>query len=241
MAVLLGEYSNAVCGWMRPPTLQLAKVMLTGPARTWVQRQQFHSWQHFKDQLIARFGKSRQAALAMLERCYQELGESPQAFADRFLHTAGQAGRVEDEALVYEFTSRLQPDLRFEVVRQQLYTIEQIVAFCSYWLGCWSHPEDYCSDADDDMETDQEHHNHNDYSDIEDHVSNWPADYDWCPDTMEPHVTACSWQPGTHCCSSPADWDNTTTAAQPPVPAAAFNQLLPTIQQLREKDPEIRA
>jgi len=123
-------------GWDDATCLKVAKVRLGGAASTWSQRRRFQDWQQFQDQFLARFGETRESAIARLERCRQSAGETPQAFADRFLQDADRAGRVEDDALVYTFIQRLHSDLRIEVSRRQPASIEEVVSFCNYWLGC---------------------------------------------------------------------------------------------------------
>ena len=130
------EELGTLFGWTQATRLLVAKVRLSGAAQTWAQRRQFVSWDQFQDQFLARFGETRESAIARLERCRQSPGETPRAFADRFLQDADKAGRIEDDALVYQFIQRLHPDLRIEASRKQLRSIEDIVSFCNYWMGC---------------------------------------------------------------------------------------------------------
>jgi hypothetical protein len=122
-------------GWDDEVTLTVAKFRLTGPAQRWAKRQHFTSWQDFQQQLARRFGEARGSAVARLSCCFQQPGECPKDFADRFLHAAQGAGRAEDEALVYQFLCHLLPDLRVEAARTQPRSIDEIVQFCGYWLG----------------------------------------------------------------------------------------------------------
>jgi hypothetical protein len=129
----LYNWSAAVC-------LKVAKVRLTDAAQRWAQARTFTSWDEFQEQLDHRFGETKETAIIRLERCFQSPGESPKAFADRFLQDADRAGRTEDAALVYQFIQRLQHDLRMEVLRQQPQSIDKAVDYCNYWLGAQGTP-----------------------------------------------------------------------------------------------------
>lgn len=130
------EELGQLFGWNEATCLLVAKVRLSGAAQSWAQRRRFNNWQQFQEEFLSRFGETRESAIARLERCRQGPGESPRAFADRFLQDADRAGRVQDDALVYQFIQRLHHNLRIEVSRKQLGSIEEIVSFCNYWLGC---------------------------------------------------------------------------------------------------------
>ena len=127
----LYHWSDATC-------LLVAKIRLTGNAKTWSRQHQFLNWAAFQEQLECRFGETKQSSIAKLENCCQLPDESVRDFADRFLRNAQRAGRVEDAALVYNFTQRLQPELRMEVARRRLHHIEDIVTFCDFWTGLWN-------------------------------------------------------------------------------------------------------
>lgn len=122
-------------GWDDATCLKVAKIRLQGAARTWAQPRTFSDWYEFHRQLDHRFGETKETAIARLERCNQGRNETPKAFADRFLQAAEKAGRAEDDALVYTFIQRLQANLRTEVARQRLHSIDEIVTFCNYWIG----------------------------------------------------------------------------------------------------------
>jgi hypothetical protein len=122
-------------GWDDEVTLSVAKLRLKGPARRWLKRQRFTSWNDFQSQFLGRFGETRESAVSRLGCCFQQPGESPQEFADRFLQAADRAGRVEDAALLYQFLCQLLPDLRMEEVRTQPGSIDEAVQYCNYWLG----------------------------------------------------------------------------------------------------------
>lgn len=121
--------------WSDDTCLRIAKIRLQGTARSWAQPRQFADWTDFQRQLDHRFGETKETAIARLEQCQQKPRETPKAFADRFLHAAERAGRSEDDALVFSFVQRLQPELKVEVARQRLHSIEEIVTFCNYWQG----------------------------------------------------------------------------------------------------------
>lgn len=121
--------------WTDDLCLKVARVRLTGPAWNWAYSRQFSSWSAFEQQLQSHYGESKETAIARLECCRQHPYETVQEFADRYLHNADKAGRVEDAGLVYNFSQRLQPDLKLEVARQHLHSIEDIVTFCNFWTG----------------------------------------------------------------------------------------------------------
>ena len=121
--------------WSEAACLRAAKIRLQGDAQRWAQANQFTSWSDFSLKLTARFGETQETAIIRLESSYQRSGESPRAFADRFRHDADRAGRMEDAALVYSFIQRLQPNLRDEVVRQRLRSIDAAVEYCNYLIG----------------------------------------------------------------------------------------------------------
>lgn len=122
-------------GWTEELCLKIARVRLTGPAWNWAQARQFPSWAAFQQQLDSRYGETKESAIARLECCRQYATESVKDFADRYLYNAEKAGRVEDEALIYNFIQRLQPGLKLEVARQRCHSIEEIVTFCNFWNG----------------------------------------------------------------------------------------------------------
>jgi hypothetical protein len=121
--------------WSEELCLKIARVRLTGPAWNWAQARQFPSWAAFQQQLESRYGETKESAIARLECCRQYASESVKDFADRYLYNAEKAGRVEDEALIYNFIQRLQPGLKLEVARQRCHSIEEIVTFCNFWNG----------------------------------------------------------------------------------------------------------
>ena len=114
-------------------SLQIAKIKLSGPARSWARYRQFADWADFQQQLHSRYGESKASAISRFERCWQQPYESAKDFSDRYLQNAAKAGRVEDESLIYSFTQRLLPELKLEVARQRLQSIEAIVDFCKFW------------------------------------------------------------------------------------------------------------
>lgn len=114
-------------------SLKMAKIKLSGSARSWARYHQFADWHDFQRQLQARYGESKASAICRLERCWQCSDETAKDFADRYLQDAEKAGRAEDDTLVYSFTQRLLPELRIEVARQCLDSIEAIVDFCEFW------------------------------------------------------------------------------------------------------------
>lgn len=121
--------------WSDEVCLRVAKIRLSGPAQRWGSLRRFHDWDDFQEQFTRRFGETRESAVARLSRCFQKANESPKTFADRFLEDAERAGRVEDQALVFQFLRHLRPELRNEAARKRPQSIEQIVDFCNYWLG----------------------------------------------------------------------------------------------------------
>lgn len=121
--------------WSDDTRLRVARIKLTETAQRWARTRQFDGWDDFQRQLDSRFGETRETAAWHLEKCWQKAGEDTKAFADRFLQDAERAGRSEDDALVFSFIQRLQPDLRVEVARQRLQSIEEIVAFCHFWTS----------------------------------------------------------------------------------------------------------
>jgi hypothetical protein len=123
----LYQWDEALC-------IKIGVLQLEGAALLWAQRQQFASWSGFCQQLTQQFGETTESAAARLEQCFHEHGESPRAFADRFLCCAVKAGRCEDPALLYGFTQRLLPELREEALRQRLHSIADVAAFCEYWV-----------------------------------------------------------------------------------------------------------
>lgn len=129
-------------GWTEELCLKIARVRLTGPAWNWAQARQFPSWAAFQQQLDSRYGETKESAIARLECCRQYATELVKDFADRYLYNAEKAGRAEDEALIYNFIQRLQPDLKLEVARQRLHSIEQIVTFGNFWTGLLQGAED---------------------------------------------------------------------------------------------------
>lgn len=114
---------------------KVAITKLTDEAQRWSHNRCFRNWDDFQAQLSNRFGESPGTAIARLEACRQGENEPPRAFADRFLHDAEKAGRQEDDALVFTFMQRLNPDLRQEVLRHQPKTIEDAVEYANWWLG----------------------------------------------------------------------------------------------------------
>lgn len=126
-------------GWSDAVCLRIARIRMKGSAQNWAMNRQFAHWTDFRQQFLRRFGETRESAIAQFESCFQQDDESPKLFADRFLQNAERAGRVEDDALLFQFTQRLHPHLRTEVARQRLHSIEDIVSFCNYWLGLGLH------------------------------------------------------------------------------------------------------
>eukprot|EP00775_Hariotina_reticulata_P001464 gene1464-1806_t len=131
--------------WPKATYLDAALVRLTGAAQTWALCQQFQDWDQFTDQLKARFSETKETAFVRHASCKQQPGEAPRAYADRFLRDACKAGKVEDAALIYTFIKSILPDLVMEVERQQPQTIEEVVDFCEYWIGCHPHILSKCS------------------------------------------------------------------------------------------------
>jgi hypothetical protein len=129
-------------------SLKIAKIKLAGPARSWARCRQFADWFDFQQQLDFRYGESRASAISRLERCWQHPTESVRDFADRYLQDAERAGRIEDETLVYNFTQRLLPELKFEVARQRLGSIAAIVNFCNFWADMLAPPDENAPYAD---------------------------------------------------------------------------------------------
>lgn len=121
-------------GWDEDSCLKVAKIKLRGDAQRWGQSRHFNNWNEFRTLLDHRFGETAETAIARLECCRQDKHESPRAFADRFRLNAERSGRIEDAVLVYQFTQRLQPSIRTEVVRKQLHSIDRIVEYAEYWL-----------------------------------------------------------------------------------------------------------
>jgi hypothetical protein len=122
-------------GWSQDTCLKVAKARLKDAAQRWARRHSFNSWDAFAEQFLLHHGETRESAIARLDRCYQHRDEAPQVFADRFWEAAERAGRREDDALMYQFIQRLQPELRMEVTRQRVRSINDAVSFCNYWLG----------------------------------------------------------------------------------------------------------
>ncbi len=120
--------------WDEPLCIKIGVLQLRGAAQLWAHRHQFATWFDFCQQLNQRFGETTESAAARLQQCFQQHGESPHAFADRFLCCAVKAGRCEDPPLLYSFTQRLLPELRDEALRQRLHSIADVVVFCDYWL-----------------------------------------------------------------------------------------------------------
>lgn len=120
--------------WPDHICLTVASLRLTGSAQTWLQSHHIADWAHFEDAFLTRFAETRETALCRLETCCQQLDESPQSFADRYLHDFDKTGRTVDETAVYSFIKRLQPELRAEAARHQFATIDDVVSFCNYWL-----------------------------------------------------------------------------------------------------------
>lgn len=120
--------------WDETLCIKVGVLQFRGAARLWARRHQFTDWVDFCQQLNKRFGETTESAAARLEQCFQQHGESPRAFADKFLCCALRAGRCQDPPLLYSFIQRLLPDLRQEAVRQRLHSIAEVVAFCEYWL-----------------------------------------------------------------------------------------------------------
>lgn len=131
----LYEWSDNTC-------LKISKIKLSGPARSWARCHQFAGWADFQRQLEARYGESKASAISRLERCWQRANESVKDFADRYMQDAEKAGRMEDETLVYNFTQRLLPEMKTEVARQRLDSIEGIVSFCNFWADMHAPPDE---------------------------------------------------------------------------------------------------
>ncbi len=80
--------------------LKIAKIKLSGPARSWARYHQFADWFDFQTQLQSRYGETKASAICRLERCWQHPTESVKDFADRYLQDAEKAGRAQDDTLV---------------------------------------------------------------------------------------------------------------------------------------------
>jgi hypothetical protein len=128
--------------------LKIARVKLAGSARIWARSQQFVDWSDFQRQLESRYGESKASVISRLECCLQHDDESVKDFADRYMQDAEKAGRKEDEALVYNFTQRLLPELKSEVARQRLDSIGAIVEFCNFWSDMLAPPDENMTNAD---------------------------------------------------------------------------------------------
>jgi len=75
-------------------SLKIARINLSGPARSWARCRQFADWPNFQKQLQSRYGESKASAICRLERCWQHSNESVKDFADRYLQDAERAGRA---------------------------------------------------------------------------------------------------------------------------------------------------
>ena len=128
--------------WPADTCLKVGKLKLTGSAKSWARCHQFADWDDFQQQLDSRYGETKAAAVSRLEHCWQRSNESVKDFADRYLQDAEKAGRAEDDTMVYNFTQRLLPELKIEVARQRLDSIQEIVTFCKFWADMSAPPEE---------------------------------------------------------------------------------------------------
>lgn len=135
-------------GWADAVCLRVARVRMTGPAQRWIHRRNVRDWDDFQERFTTHFGETRETAVARLSHCFQRPNESPKACADRFLEDAERAGRVEDEALVYQFLRQMRPALRKEAARRQPHSIDEIVSFCNYWQGAMNDDPDWDYDRE---------------------------------------------------------------------------------------------
>lgn len=71
--------------WSDQACLTVATLRMTGMAQTWLQSRHLADWADFQDAFLKRFGETKETAISRLESCFQYAGESPKAFADRYL------------------------------------------------------------------------------------------------------------------------------------------------------------
>ncbi len=116
--------------WHQALWTKIGVIKLRDAAQVWARRHHFADWSDFCQQLTGRFGQTMESAAACLEQCFQQQGESPHDFADRYLSCATKAGRVEDPLLLCSFTQHLLPELRDECLRQRLHSIADVVTKC---------------------------------------------------------------------------------------------------------------
>ena len=121
--------------WSDEACLTIASLRMTGRAQTWLQTRHHADWVDFRRSFLERFGETKETAIARFEACFQYPGESPKAFADRYLQYMKKAGRAADDTTVYSFIKRLQPDLRSEAARHRFDSIDDAVSYCNYWLA----------------------------------------------------------------------------------------------------------
>jgi hypothetical protein len=162
------------------------------------------------------------------------------------LSAVERAGRRKDAALVYQFLCQLRPHLRHEAARQQPGSIDEIVAFCNYWIGAvamhssalarphsidWTYgetPDDF--EGNDDLTTSQE--------------------LPHSPTPVQPDTTPDAWQHSSYYCSpddtSLCSQAYTYAAAEPfdSSPGATAQELAAMVQHelrlLHEKEEEIQ-
>jgi hypothetical protein len=127
--------SAACYGWTSADCISVVRLRLKGPQQRWAQQHEFPDFDDLERQYLDNYGETLQTAIARLEKSEQRPGESVRAFADRFQNDAYRAGRAEDQALLYQFITRLHPHLVKEVARQQPSSIADAVKFSNYLQG----------------------------------------------------------------------------------------------------------
>lgn len=123
--------------WDQATCLNVARLCLAidSNASRWAKSKHWDTWVEFRNDIIARFGESPEAAAGRFSGLKQRANESGEAFIDRFMELAYKCGRTEDAALRADLVSRLNHELKKEVARQKLPTIKSIIDFCVYWAG----------------------------------------------------------------------------------------------------------
>jgi hypothetical protein len=93
------------------------------------------TWDHFCADFLEGFGKSRETALTRLTTCRQRQHESVYEYAERFRRDAFLAGRVEDDALRFQFISGLRSDLQWEVRRERhnIHSMADAIRTATFW------------------------------------------------------------------------------------------------------------
>eukprot|EP00878_Enallax_costatus_P021353 GHUV01022602.1.p2 GENE.GHUV01022602.1~~GHUV01022602.1.p2 ORF type:complete len:120 (-),score=24.63 GHUV01022602.1:438-797(-) len=71
--------------WSDEACLTIASLRMTGRAQTWLQARHHADWAEFQESFLERFGETKETAIARFEACFQYPGDSPKAFADRYL------------------------------------------------------------------------------------------------------------------------------------------------------------